>query len=40
MKPVDDMIDMIALSKGSVRAFDALFRLYYPRVKTFLQYDR
>lgn len=36
MKPVDDMIDMIALSKGSVRAFDALFQLYYPRVKTFL----
>ena len=36
MKPVDDTIDMIALSKGSVRAFDALFRLYYPRVKTFL----
>lgn len=29
-------IDLIALSKGNVQAFDCLFLLYYPRVRTFI----
>lgn len=37
MKPADNtIIDIIALSQGSVKAFDTLFLVYYPRVKTFL----
>lgn len=30
-------IDSIALSQGSIKDFDNLFLLYYPRVKTFIE---
>lgn len=30
------VIDPIALSQGSIKEFDKLFLLYYPRVKTFI----
>ena len=36
MKQVDEPIDVVALSQGSVKAFDTLFMSYYPRVKSFL----
>ena len=29
-------IDLIALSKGNTQAFDCVFLLYYPKVKTFI----
>lgn len=33
---INDMIDLEALSKGSIAAFDSLFIAYYPRVKNFI----
>lgn len=36
MKQVDEPIDVVALSQGSVKAFDALFMSHYPRMKSFL----
>lgn len=36
MKHVDEPLDIWALSRGDVQAFEALFRTYYPRVRSFL----
>ena len=32
----ESTIDLIALSKGNTQAFDCLFLLYYPKVRTFI----
>ena len=33
---MDEQVDLKALSEGSVKDFDTLFRLYYPKAKVFL----